>query len=86
MTHPMVILYALSTCVHCRHMQEFLENNNIAFECTHVDKLDGDARKSVLEKVREVNPRLSFPTMIVEPSRVVIVGYNPEALMEALSA
>lgn len=86
MAHPAVILYALSTCIHCRHTREFLEKNNIEFDCTYVDKLEGDARNSALEKVREVNPRLSFPTMVVGPSHVVVVGFNPEAIMEALSA
>lgn len=85
MEHPSVILYALSTCIHCRHTREFLEKNNIGFDCTYVDKLNGEERSSALEKVREVNPRMSFPTMIVGPSRVVVVGYNPEAIMEALS-
>lgn len=86
MEHPAVILYALSTCIHCRHTREFLEKNNIEFDCTYVDKLDGEERNSALEKVREVNPRLSFPTMIVGPGHVVVVGFNPEAIMEALSA
>lgn len=85
MVHPAVILYALSTCVHCRHTRAFLEENNIDFDCTYVDKLEGDAQKQALEKVREVNPRLSFPTMIVGPSHVVVIGFNPEAIKEALS-
>ena len=86
MTHPDVILYALSTCIHCRHTRQFLEENQISFDCTYVDKLQGEEQKQAMEKVREVNPRLSFPTMIVGPSHVVVVGFNPEAIMEALSA
>lgn len=86
MAHPDVILYALSTCVHCRHTREFLEENHINFDCTYVDKLEGDEQKQVLEKVREVNPRLSFPTMIVGSGHTVVVGFNPDAIKEALSA
>ena len=81
-----VILYALSTCIHCRHTRQFLEENNIDFDCTYVDKLEGDEQKQALEKVREVNPRLSFPTMIVGPAHTVVVGFNPEAIKEALGA
>ena len=79
-----VILYALSTCIHCRHTREFLETNNIDFDCTYVDKLTGADRETVLEKVRAANPRMSFPTMIIGPSHTVVVGFNPEAITEAL--
>lgn len=85
MSYPSVLLYALSTCIHCRHAREFLENNNITFDCTYVDKLDGDPRKAALDKVRDLNPRLSFPTMLIEPRGVVVVGFNPEAIKEALA-
>lgn len=84
MSHPAVTLYALSTCIHCRHTREFLEHNDIDFTCTYVDKLEGEPRKEVLEKVREVNPRMSFPTMIIGPRQIVVVGFNPEAIKEAL--
>ena len=86
MTQPDVILYALSTCIHCRHTREFLENEHIGFDCTYVDKLEGGEQKQVLEKVREVNPRMSFPTMIIGPRHVVVVGFNPDAIKEALTA
>lgn len=85
MAHHDVILYALSTCIHCRHTREFLEQNNIDFDCTYVDQLEGDDRKDVLEKVREVNPRLSFPTMVIGPSHRIVIGFNPEAIKEALA-
>lgn len=80
-----VILYALSTCIHCRHARDFLERNNIDFDCTYVDELLGDARKDVLEEVRKANPRMSFPTMIIGPKRTTVVGFNPEAIKEALA-
>ena len=86
MSQEPIIFYGLSTCIHCRHTREFLEKNNIDFDCTYVDQLDGDARTAALEKVKEVNPRMSFPTMIIGPSHTVVIGFNPEAITEALSA
>lgn len=86
MSHPSIILYALSTCIHCRHTREFLEQNQIDFDCIYVDELKGEARQDVLEKVREVNPRMSFPTMIIGPQQAIVVGFNAEAIKEALSA
>ena len=85
MSHPAVILYALSTCVHCRHAREYLEKNNVEFSCTYVDKLSGQDKDAALEKIREVNPRLSFPTLIIGPSHTVVIGFKPEAIQEALA-
>lgn len=84
MSHTTVTLYALSTCVHCRHAREFLEQNQIGFACTYVDKLEGAPRQEALEEIRKVNPRLSFPTMVIGPEQVVVIGFNPEAIKEAL--
>lgn len=80
-----VILYGLSTCIHCRHTREYLEENNIEFDCTYVDKLFGQEQEKALAKVRELNPRMSFPTMVVGPSKSVVIGFNPQAIQEALA-
>jgi glutaredoxin-like protein NrdH len=84
MSQPIVIVYGLSTCVHCRHAREYLEKEHISFNITYVDKLDGAERADALEKVREVNPRISFPTLLVGPAHTVVIGFNPEAIQEAL--
>ncbi len=77
-------LYALSTCVHCRHTREFLEANRVDFDCVYVDQLEGDERKQVMEQVREYNPRVSFPTMIISDGDVVIVGFKKDDIIRAL--
>lgn len=86
MSQAAVTLYALSTCIHCRHAREYLEKNNIPFDFTYVDKLEGDEQKEVIEKVKAVNPNLSFPTMIIGSKQTVVVGFNPEAIQKALAA
>jgi glutaredoxin len=65
-------------------MREYLEKNDIGVTCTYVDALSGQDRDAALEKVREANPRLSFPTLIIGDA--VVVGFNPEAVREALSS
>ena len=78
-----VKLFALSTCVHCRHTREFLESNNIVFTCVYVDKLEGDERQQAIEQVRGVNPRVSFPTMVLN-EHDVIVGFKKDDIIKAL--
>lgn len=77
-------LYALSTCVHCKKMKVFLEDHAVEFDNIFVDKLQGDERKSILEKIRNYNPKLSFPTLVVKKEECVIVGFHKDQIEEAL--
>jgi glutaredoxin len=47
-----------------------------------VDTLQGDERAAILEDVRKLNPRCSFPTIIINDK--VIVGYKEQEIKEAL--
>ncbi|MDR0338797.1 MAG: glutaredoxin family protein [Desulfovibrio sp.] len=77
------VFYGLSTCVHCRHAREFLEEHNVQFDLHYVDLAEGDERNRLLEKVRGCNPGVSFPTIVVD-NKKVIVGFQPDTLTEAL--
>lgn len=79
-----LLLYGLSTCIHCRHTREFLEAENIPFDLVYVDNLDGADRDKAVEQVRKYNPRISFPTLVVDGGKEVIVGFQPEAIKEAV--
>jgi len=78
-----VVFYGLSTCIHCKHCREFLEKHAVPFELHYVDLAEGSEREEMLQTVREYNPQLSFPTVVIDGSRV-IVGFQPEAMTEAL--
>lgn len=80
-----VIFYGLSTCIHCKHAREFLEQHSVPFELHYVDLAEGKERENLLLKIKQFNPRLSFPTIVIDDSKT-IVGFQPEALTEALSA
>jgi glutaredoxin-like protein NrdH len=77
-----VKVYALSTCIHCKHCKEYLDERGQTYECVYVDKLAGDERKNAIAEIKKVNPSLSFPTVIVENK--VIVGFDKEELQKAL--
>ncbi len=61
---------------------------NISDECTlkfdfvDVDLLEGEERKAMVEEVKKVNERCSFPTIII--GEKVIVGYKEKDIKEAL--
>jgi glutaredoxin len=54
----------------------------IQYEFVDVDLLEGDERKAILEDIKKLNPKCSFPTIII--GEKVIVGYKEEEIKEAL--
>ncbi len=78
-----VMMYALSTCIHCRSTKEFLNNCGIEYECINIDQLKGEERQRVIEEVRLHNPLCSFPTIVIGDK--VIVGFREDELREALN-
>jgi hypothetical protein len=47
-----------------------------------VDDLQGDERKAILEDIKALNPRCSFPTIKIGDT--VIVGYKEKEIKQAL--
>ncbi|GAB4251738.1 MAG: glutaredoxin family protein [Thermoleophilia bacterium] len=84
MSQHSVKLFALSTCSHCRNARRLLDDNGYDYECIEVDLTAGDERDAVVEEVRSYNPKLSFPTMVIDGGDRVIVGYKENEIREAL--
>jgi glutaredoxin-like protein NrdH len=77
-----VKMYTLSTCSHCKATKKFLSECNVVYEFVDVDLLEGDERKAILDDVKKLNPRCSFPTIKI--GEKVIVGYKENEIKEAL--
>ena len=77
-------LYALSTCGHCRSCKELLDKQGCTYDCVDVDKLDPAERKRILEEIKNLNPRISFPTLVIGDK--VVVGFKPEEIQEILKS
>jgi glutaredoxin-like protein NrdH len=82
MSEKPVKIYSLSTCSHCKSTKKFLAECTVKYDFVDVDLLEGDERKAILEDVKKMNPKCSFPTIII--GEKVIVGYKEEELKEAL--
>lgn len=79
---PQVKMYTLSTCSHCKATKKLLEECKVQYEFDDVDLLQGEERAAILEDVKKINPRCSFPTIIIGDK--VIVGYKEDEIKEAL--
>ena len=77
-----VKIYTLSTCSHCKSTKKLFDECHVEYDFTDVDLLSGDERKAILDDVRELNPRCSFPTIVIGDK--IIVGFKEEEIKEAL--
>jgi glutaredoxin-like protein NrdH len=77
-----VKMYTLSTCSHCKAAKKFLNENEIVFDATDVDLLQGADREAVLNEVVQYNPQRSFPTIII--GNKIIIGFKENDIKEAL--
>ncbi|MFN2110561.1 MAG: glutaredoxin family protein [Anaerolineae bacterium] len=75
--------YGLSTCIWCRKTRQFLEDESVAFDFVYVDLLEGDERETVKDEIREWNPRVSFPTIVIDGAQCV-VGFKTDELKQVL--
>ncbi len=80
--NPVVKLYTLSTCSHCKKTKKLLDKCSIKFDFTDVDLLTGDERKRMVAEVKKLNAECTFPTITIGDK--VIVGFKEQEIMEAL--
>ncbi len=82
LTDVTVKMYTLSTCSHCKRTKEFFRSQGIEFEYTDVDLLTGDERREIVERIRKLNSRVSYPTILIGDK--VIVGFQETEIKDAL--
>ncbi|MBA3029172.1 MAG: glutaredoxin family protein [Proteobacteria bacterium] len=82
MPAPTVMVFSLSTCSHCKSAKRFLDDCKVQYEHMDVDLLTGDERKKVVEDVKKLNPKCSFPTIKIGDK--VVVGFKETEIKEAL--
>ncbi|MET1124307.1 MAG: glutaredoxin family protein [Archaeoglobaceae archaeon] len=77
-----ILMYGLTTCPHCKRTLEFLKRSGADFEVVWVDKLEGDERKKVIEKIHSISGSYSVP-LVVKGDRYVL-GFNEEKLKQLI--
>lgn len=77
-----VKVFALSTCIHCRNAKKYLDECGIKYDCVHIDQLSGDERNDTIRELKEFNPAVSFPTIVINDK--VVVGFHKDEIDDAL--
>lgn len=76
-------LFALSTCIWCKKTEKHLEELGYKCEVVHVDLLSVAERETVMKELAKYNPNKSFPTLVINGSKVV-VGFKPDEIRSAM--
>jgi glutaredoxin-like protein NrdH len=76
-------LFALSTCVWCRKTKKLLDSLNVAYDFVYTDLLDSNKRHEVISEIEKWNPRVSFPTIVIN-NEEAIIGFKEQKIREAL--
>jgi ferredoxin-thioredoxin reductase catalytic subunit/glutaredoxin len=82
MTTKKITLYSLTTCGFCQAIKKMFDDLDLSFRCIQADELSDEERSKVIKELREVNPKCSFPTVVVDDE--VIVGYKVQEIKEVI--
>ena len=78
-THD-VKIFTLSTCGWCRKTKELLRELNVQYEYIDIDKIDGLDQVAARDELKKHNPRASFPTLVIDDGKIVIIGHKDEEI------
>ena len=85
MADDKIMVFALSTCSHCKSARKFLTEQGVEYQAFEVDLLTGEERSRVVQNLIKYNPERSFPTIVINDGEKVVVGFREEKLKEALN-
>ena len=76
------LLLAISTCPRCTRMKKFLKTNQVNAKIVDIDLLPFDEKRETYRFLQPINPRLSFPTLVI--GDLVVVGEDYDNVKEVL--
>ncbi len=79
-----VRLYALSTCGWCKKTKKLLKELDVEYEYVDIDKLEGNAKEKARKQLKEYNPHMNLPTVVIDDGDEVIVGFKEDEIKGAL--
>jgi len=78
-----IILFALSTCGWCKKTRMLIEDLGVEYDYIYVDLTSGDEREEAVEALKQYNPDISFPTMVINDSDTII-GFEEDKIKTKL--
>ena len=79
-----IMLYALSTCGWCQRTKRLLNDLGVEYYYLDMDKSAGDEKEKAIKEVRNWNPDVNFPTIIID-NKKCIIGFKEDEIREVLA-
>lgn len=79
-------MFALSTCPYCNATKKFLNENDIEYKYIDVDEVPASEAETVMETVEKYNPDDTFPTIVIDGGKEVIIGYREQELEKLIAS
>lgn len=79
-----IVLFALSTCGWCKKTRMLIEDLGVEYDYIYVDLTNGDEREEAVETLKQYNPDISFPTLVINDSDTII-GFEEDRIKSKLS-
>ncbi len=67
-----IFMFTLSTCIWCQKTKELLKKLGVKYSYVDVDLVEGEAKGEVVADLTSKNPDSSFPTIVLNDSRVIL--------------
>lgn len=77
---PMIFMFTLSTCIWCKKTKALLKSLDIEHNFIDVDLVSDAIRDEVETAFEKANPEMSFPTILVDDGKEILVGFDDEKI------
>jgi glutaredoxin len=78
-----ILVFALSTCIWCKKTKTLLKDLGVAYEYVHVDETHGEEREEILDQLKQWNPQLSYPTIVID-KKTCVKGFREDEIRKAI--
>ncbi len=79
-----VKIFTISTCGWCKKVKKLLKELDVKYRYVDIDTIEGDKSKEIRDELKEYNPNISTPTMVIDKGEEVIIGYQKDRIKEVL--
>ena len=79
-----VKIFTISTCGWCKKVKKLLNELDVHYRYVDIDTVEGEKSKEVRDELKEYNPNISCPTMVIDGGDEVIIGFKEDEIKEVL--
>ena len=75
-----IFMFTLSTCIWCKKTKALLKELNLEYSFVDIDLVLDNTKEELLHDFAKYNPEQSFPTIVIDDGKEIMVGFDEEKL------